>query len=257
MTKQRNDSWASFLCRFREAFYLLLSRAFSREPDKEMLKNTQQVATALFDAWELMELPAPDIQEGKQLLERFFKDLSQKDTTEVIQELAREYASLFLGVGPKSVSLCESVYRSKLGLLCQSTLFEVQEAYREIGMAKNDEYREPDDHIAVELSYMARLCAMTREATEQKQTEGMQAIRYLALQKRFLEGHLLQWVPRLSQDLIGATSGGFYRAMAHLLRGFVGIDNTLIESMQEKVKETPRKATGRTSTTKKQPSTHQ
>ena len=233
MTRKGTDALSDGLGRFRAAFYLLLSRAFSREPDWETLNGVEQVSGGLMEAWELMEIPSdPDVQAGKILLRTFFSGLRQSNLDGVIEQLAREYASLFLGVGPKTVSLCESVYRSASGLLYQSPLLEVQQSYRETGMAKSDRYHEPDDHIAVELSYMARLCEMTQEAAR---AEREQALRYLRLQQAFLEAHLLRWIPLFSQHLIAAASSGFYRAMAHLLKGYIGIDSGLIDSMTQEL----------------------
>jgi len=257
MKKGNDTSSTALLGQFREAFYLLLSRAFSREPDQEMLKSAEQVSRGLLDAWELMELPSdPDVQAGKTLLETFFSELPQRNADELIEQLARQYAALFLGVGPKTVSLCESVYRSKFGLLYQSTLFDVQQSYREIGMAKSDQYREPDDHIAVELSYMARLCNMTRGAASAGRAGRAQALQHLRLQQAFLKGHLLQWVPRFSQDLIVTAPPGFYRAFAHLLKGYIGIDGRLIDSMIQELNDTPRSKRSKKKVSSDRPATH-
>jgi TorA maturation chaperone TorD len=69
---------------------------------------------------------------------------------------------------------------------------------------------------------------MTQEAAD---VESERALRYFGLQQDFLDAHLLQWVPLFSQRLIAAAPSGFYRAMAHLLKSYVGIDNRLIEEM--------------------------
>ena len=58
-------------------------------------------------------------------------------------------------------------------------------------MAKNDQYHEPDNHIAVELMYMAKLCEMTGEEVKSDKERNL---RYLGLQREFLETHLSQWV---------------------------------------------------------------
>ena len=242
-TDASSDVSCDVLGRFRAAFYLLLSRAFSREPDWETLNRVKQVSDGLMEAWELMEMPPdPDVQAGKTLLKTFFSTLLQRDIDGVIEQLAREYASLFLGVGPKTVSPCESVYRSTSGLLNQSALFEVQQSYHEIGMTKSDQYHEPDDHIAVELSYMARLCEMILESAR---TEREQALHCLGLQRKFLETHLTRWVPVLSERLIASTTSDFYRAIAHLLKGYIGIDSSLIDSMNQELNYKSKSRKGR------------
>lgn len=214
---------------------MLLSRAFSRELDQDTVKGMEQVSKSLMEIWEILQIPSsPDVQAGKTLLESFFAELGQESADEEVERLAAEYASLFLGVGSKTVSPCESVYRSNSGMLYQSALFEVQQIYSEVGMAKSDQYGEPDDHIAVELMYMARLCEMTQEADK---TEAGQAHRYLSLQQKFLQDHLLPWVLHFSQDLIDAAPPGFYKAVAYLLKGYTQIDSSMIELMVQELNQ--------------------
>ena len=206
MTRKGTDSLTVVLRRFRGAFYLFLSRAFSRELDRDTLKGMEQVSATLMEAWELMEMPSdPDVQAGKTFLKEFFPGFRQHPDG-MVRDLATEYASLFLGVGPKTVSPCESVYRSSSALLYQSTLFEVRRLYHEIGMAKNDQYHEPDDHIAVELMYMAKLCEMTGEAWEIAQRKDPPLSRPPA---EFLKTHLPQWVSVFSQNLIAPRARHF------------------------------------------------
>jgi putative dimethyl sulfoxide reductase chaperone len=220
------------LNRFRATFYLLLARSFSRELDGEALSGLGKVSAALIEAADLLvDPPQPDFQTGRELLRTFFGGVREDDPG-VIEELSRCYASLFLGVGPATVSPCESSYRGESPLLFQSAHFEVQQAYREIGLAKNQSFREPEDHIAVELSYMARLSELMQEATE---GESERSGHYLKMQRDFLENHLMQWVPVFTRDLLDATRSPFYRAMAHLLKGYIHIDTGLIRSMMEEL----------------------
>ncbi len=260
MTRKGTAAPSDILCDvlgpFRAAFYLLLSRAFSREPNQKMLNGAEHVSAGLMDAWKLMGLPSdPDVEASKALLKTFFSELRQGDLEEAIEQLARDYASLFLGVGPKTVSLCESVYRSASGLVYQSSLFEVQQSYCETGMTKSDQYHEPEDHIAVELSYMARLCELTQEAVKAGRE---QALNYLRLQRLFLEDHLVRWIPLFSQQLIAASPPGFYRAMAHLLKGYIGIDSRLVDSMTQELNlnHKPKTGKGRKKVSSKRPTTH-
>lgn len=247
MTMTVSDNLATTLYQFRGAFYMLLSRAFSRELDQDAVKGMEQVSKSLMEIWEILRIPSnPDVQAGKTLLESFFAELGQESADEEVERLAAEYASLFLGVGSKTVSPCESVYRSNSGMLYQSALFEVQRVYSESGMAKNDQYSESDDHISVELMYMAGLCEMTQEAGK---TDKRQALQCLGLQQKFLQDHLLQWVPRFSHDLIDTAPPGFYRAMAYLLKGYTQIDSSLIELTVQELNQKQIVKKGRKKTT--------
>lgn len=220
---------AADLNQFRASFYLLLSKSFSRELDRDTLKSIDKALEALIEAFDLLEIPPEEnFQTGKKILRAFFEQTRHEDDTDVIAELARCYASLFLGVGSRTVSPCESIYRGEARRLFQSSHFEAQQAYREIGMAKSEGYHEPDDHIAVELGYMARLCELTQEAVEVSRER---QAHYLTLQKEFLEKHLLSWIPDFSRDLLESTQSPLYQGMAHLLNGYIKADNQLIKSM--------------------------
>ena len=228
MTEESNAT-AAVLNQLRASFYLLFSRSFSRELDRDTLKSMDKASETLIEAFDLLEISLEkDFQTGRKLLRTFFEQIRHEDEKGVITDLARCYASLFLGVGSKTVSPCESIYRSDARRLFQSSHFEVQRAYQEIGMIKNEQYREPDDHIAVELSYMARLCGLTQEALGESPER---SAHYLRLQRDFMEKHLLPWVPDFSRHLLEATDSPFYRAMAYLLNGYIKADNQLIESM--------------------------
>jgi TorA maturation chaperone TorD len=241
--KEKTEAPEAVLSQFRAAFYLLLSRGFSRELDRNALTGLDQISGTLAEAWAVMALFSdPDLEMGQALLSAFFAGIRHSDQGPVVEDLAREYASLFLGVGEKTISPFESVYRSGSGQIFQSAHFEVQQAYQLIGMARNDRFREPDDHIAVELSYMARLCEMSREVPS---SDRKRALHYLGLQRDFLDKHLVQWVPAFAGDLVDATRSDFYRAIGFLLRGYTRIDQRLIEMMMQEFYTSPESKEGR------------
>jgi putative dimethyl sulfoxide reductase chaperone len=229
MANEENTDAVAALSHFRATFYLLLSRAFSKELNRDALSGMDRILDDLMEVSDLMEIPQEeDIQTGASLLDDYFDQIRNGDDAKALRDLAMDYASLFLGIGQRTISPCESVYRSAAGLLFQTAQLEVRKAYEKIGMAKSDEFHEPDDHLALELTFMAELCKMTQEAIE-KDTE--RAGYYLGLQRDFLEMHLLPWIPDFSEDLMDAARTPFYRAMAYLLRGGIRVDNQLIERM--------------------------
>jgi TorA maturation chaperone TorD len=205
--------------RFREVLYLFLSRSFSREADASLLRHIRPILEALSA---LNEAP---LSQGKRLLEGFLEEMGKRAEQIVLRDLAGEYASLFLGVGPETVSLCESAYRHERGLLFQDSYFQTLEEYRKAGLMKRQDFTEPEDHLAVELAFMAGLCRQSVSADHEE------AIRSYALQKSFLHGHLLPWVPRFAEGLLKLRSSGFYGAAAHLLRGVLETDRSWIDEL--------------------------
>ena len=153
----------------------------------------------------------------------------------LLKGLAVEYASLFLGVGPKHVYLAESVYLSEEHMLYQAPYHEILRVYKSLGFAKDEDFREPDDHVAVEFQFMAMLCHWTAQNMEKHEIEN--ALTYLNLQREFLEDHLTKWVPQLCNKLDDATTRGFYKALAHLTLGFIKMDNEIPNHIAGVLKE--------------------
>jgi TorA maturation chaperone TorD len=222
---------------FREMLYLFLSRAFSKEADEALLWNASEILNSLEDLSDLPEISQEEnIQSGKNLLRGFFKEIEGKEQEKVLTDLSREYAASFLGVGERTVALCESIYQYQSSSLFQESYFEVKERYKEIGMEKSDDFKDPDDHLSVELALMAHLCRLTINASGNNSGK---LLYYLKSQEEFLKQHLIQWVPELSEGLKETTHSTFYRSMAHLVDGFIKMDGVLIDSLIEEAKSLP------------------
>jgi TorA maturation chaperone TorD len=206
----------------RKRFYLSLSRTFMREVDKDFLQDLLENLRSLKDLLDLMHISQDkDIQKGRYLVTCFIQEIRHTKEDIILRDLARDYAALFLGVGLATVALCESVYQSYSGLLFQDSYFQVKERYQDIGLTKNGDYPEPEDHLSVELAYMANLCQLSIDSIERRTGEHPF---YHRLQKDFLEKHLMRWVPEFSKTLIETSNSTFYRAMTYLLRGYIKAD---------------------------------
>ena len=231
MNRPRNQeaiTGVSRLHKFREGFYLLLSRAFLKEADGAFLRDVSNFLISLQHCSELTEISRDgDIRQGKALLANLVDGETQEQDT-FLQDLARDYASLFLGVGRKTVPICESFYRSRNGLLFQEPYFEVKRRYQEIGQAGDADFTEPADHLSVELGHMGNLCRLMVEAIE-KSSEGVSF--YLRSQKGFLTTHLRAWVPEFCTRLIETRRPTFYIGMTYLLRGYILGDERLLDAI--------------------------
>jgi TorA maturation chaperone TorD len=213
--------------RFREMFYLFLSRSFSREVDTPFLQNARIILKSL------KHLKEDPLVRGKQLLEDFFQKTKQTKEETILKDLAEQYASLFLGVGPENVSLCESAYLSERGLLFQDSYFEIMEEYRKVGLTKRENFHEPEDHLAVELAFMANLCRWSISTIQKGEKEGTEQS-YL-LQRTFLNQHLNPWVRHFTKGLLDLSPSGYYGAMAHLLKGYLEVDRNWIDELLSEI----------------------
>ena len=124
-----------------------------------------------------------DIQGGK-VIEPFIQGLErwlEKDAAD--QNLQVEYAHLFLL--PVGVKPYESTYRSKEKLLMQESWVKVKSFYKECGLKLDQSYNHPEDHAAIELSFMAHLTGSGARKT----------------QRDFFLQHINPWIPHFFEDL--------------------------------------------------------
>ena len=212
---------------FREMFYLFLSRSFSREVDEPFLQSLFEVSNSLQDS--LRGVEETNLARGKKLLKSFCNEVRGADKEAVIGDLARQYAFLFLGVGSENVALCESAYRNEGGLLFQNAYFNILEKYREVGLGKREDFPEPEDHLSLELAYMAHLSHRIISSIETGKEE--EAGKYYQYQGSFLKDHLLSWIPQFAKSLSEISPSPFYKALAYLLEGYIKIDFELLDSL--------------------------
>ena len=189
----------------RRSGYVFLSQVYAREVTLDFLRKLRD---------------AP--QGVDRMLKEFTERLKGSDLREVELELATEYAALFLNVGKYPVFLFESVYTSKEKLLMQEARDEVLSEYRKEGLDKIEGFKEPEDHIAIELEFMSYLCQKTIDSIKNSDSETTLA--YLNKQKDFLEKHLMVWVPAFCIDLEQATKSDFYQGIAKLTKNFMEVE---------------------------------
>ncbi len=147
-----------------------------------------------------------------------------------ISDLQQEFQELFLVPLGRYVTPYEAVYRDERvvgearvrGLLMGPSTLAVISEYREGGAHVPPDCVELPDHIGVELSFMAFLCAREQEAWQEgDQTRARQT---LERERHFLEGHLLQWVPALSRRIAENATSDFYRGIGLLTEEFIRAD---------------------------------
>ena len=116
-------------------------------------------------------------------------------------DAAADCAALLWGMSAYSVHPYESVYRDPAGVMMQDARDAVVAAYRAAGvqpraLAGNI----PEDHLGIELAFMGSLCE--RETEGLVRGDARQAEETRAVQRAFLEEHLLTWMPTLCADLM-------------------------------------------------------
>lgn len=165
--------------------YRFLSRSFYQPPTLSWMLAL--VDERLFESW-----PVPVTSEttpGLTLLREYCEGWEPSG----LQELEWDFNRLFVGPGKMLAPPWESVHRSSDGLTFQRCTLEVRGVYEEFGLQAPELHREPDDHLALELAFVAHLSELAVSAAEQ----GDQALvdRCFGAQRRFLEDHAMAWMP--------------------------------------------------------------
>ena len=160
----------------------------------------------------------PDVMAGLTLLEKWseaFRQAGQSDA--VLQELQVDYTNLFTGMRKIPVAPWESVYFSEERLVFQEQTMDVRAWYRRFGLEVINLKKEPDDHIGLELIFVAHLARLGLAALEAGAAAEFEQL--LAAQRDFLAKHLFLWAPLWCEQISEYARTDFYRGLALVIRG--------------------------------------
>lgn len=207
----------------RENLYRLLSRLYDLEVDAPLLAALKGLRFP-------QDCGDPQLEEGYRLLEQYVQSHDQT----CLDDLAVDYAGVFLAAGVAQGLAAfpyESVYTNKKRLVGQQARGSAAVAYAAKGFALGTAtYKIPEDHVAVELEFMARLC---REAA----AEGADLAACLAEQRAFFEAHLQNWMPAFCRDVEKYAATGFYKGLAKITGGFLNLEKELFQGADSMLEE--------------------
>ena len=118
---------------------------------------------------------------------------------------------------------------SKFTFQRSQQLADVSGFYTAFGLQPSSRHPERQDHIVLELEFMAFLLGLERRAAESDEmASGERMAVCRDAQERFLEQHLAWWVPTFSKLLSMADPEGYYGALARFLAAFVPAERALL-----------------------------
>ncbi|WP_374243504.1 molecular chaperone [Zoogloea sp.] len=121
------------------------------------------------------------------------------DRPSLEDDLAADYAGIYLTHALRA-SPCESVWLDDEKLMMQGPSFAVRDRYRAHGLMAANWRRMADDHVSNELAFLAYLLSRGEEQEA----------------CRFIEEHLLLWLPAFAERVTARASTRFYAALAAL-----------------------------------------
>ena len=181
----------------RAEMYGLLATLFYQPPDEELLAQLQAAVTE-----------APH-QGG--FLEEPWRDLVAQARSMTAAQIAQEYNALFGGVGKPEVYLYGSHYLS--GFLNEKPLVQLRDDLTALGLARDANMPETEDHVAYLFEVMRYLIAGDEVA-----------VCNLTQQSGFFSRHLQPWVSRLCQTIAVHPRAAFYARLAGLSEAFASVE---------------------------------
>ena len=207
--------------------YSLMHKVFGGEPDTELLEILTSDSTC--EAYELLSETENDVmaRAGK-----FLRELRQDiQNPEFLDRAKNEYTVLFIGPAKLVAPPWESVYRNKQEMLFQESTLAVREFYRKFNMLPEGYPRIPDDGLALELHFMAKLAQKSLDALREDKLDWLKY--YLNGQNIFLANHLLVWIPMFLERMTKAPSDYLYPQMCLILDDFLKKDKKVVEELLE------------------------
>lgn len=211
MTDINKNTELSSIAQSRAGVYHLISNFFLKEVSPEFLETLRNKEL-------LHSLGEIGVDFGKVL-----SNIS--DETKFLDELATEYAALFIIAG--GIPPYESV-RLK-GMLCQEPEAKVRAFYKRCGLTIKDDNKIFSDHIGMELEFMAYLSGKEAEAWGKGDEKSASA--WNNLQKEFFAEHLDKWAFAFLKDMEICAFHPFYKEVNKLTKGFLEVEKQdLIDS---------------------------
>lgn len=226
---EETRSGLAALMESRANVYRLISRCFRSEVDEALARDIAERFSFESDDAALAEALAA------------IKRAAAAATSDerALELLAVTFDRVFFGMGPLTARHAfpyESVYTSDRGIMMQEAYAAMTRTLREQALAKDASFTEPEDHLAVELAFMATLAdravAFLGAGDEAGDAAATETVRQSLA---FAQNHLLNWIGRFCAELVlAATPDGeedFYVTLARFTARFVEGDAELLEEM--------------------------
>jgi len=165
--------------------------------------------------------------EGIVLLSKFFRENSGSNLEQLTKRLKEEFYRLFIGPGPLVAPPYESVYLGKEKIIFDIQTLQIRDCYRAWGLEVEKKYKEPDDHIGIELQFMAYLIEQAISLANQPD----KFLENLLDQQFFLSQHILAFGPQFFQRVIDKSLEDFYRGLSFLAYGFIYEDQSYLAQL--------------------------
>ncbi len=174
--------------------YSLLGALLGRPPTEEILGLLRQIE--------------PDSGTDRRDMASAWACLKLAGERAKVGPLNDEYHDLFIGIGRGEVVPYGSWYMT--GFLMDRPLAVLRGDLAELGFERQDDVKEPEDHVAALCEIMAMLISSEEHD--------------IAVQRRFFQAHIEPWGKNFFQDLQNAKTARFYKAVGQFGEQFIDFE---------------------------------
>ncbi len=125
---------------------------------------------------------------------------------ESFNKVEEEYVALFT-VNPIAPPY-ESYYQDPEGFVRSWIGIHLESEYAEAGLNISSSFKEPPDHVAIELEFMAFLCSLEAKAHETCNENDIKTS--VERQSKFLNSHLGKWYSQFAQAVMDSPAKSLY-----------------------------------------------
>ncbi|CAH1589848.1 Putative formate dehydrogenase-specific chaperone [Vibrio owensii] len=173
----------------RTEIYLVLSALFRSAPSEEMIEF----------------LTSLEVEPSESAMQKAWIALQQAAKDSNREALEDEYQDLFIGIGRGEVMPFGSWHLT--GAMMEKPLAEIRHDLELLGFERDENVKEPEDHIAA-------LCEVMSMLTGEEED----------LQQAVFNKHIAPWFNSFTQQLENAESANFYKPAAQLCEAFLTLE---------------------------------
>ncbi|NIY90473.1 TorD/DmsD family molecular chaperone [Vibrio campbellii] len=173
----------------RTEIYLVLSALFRSAPSEEMIEF----------------LTSLEVEPSESAMQKAWIALQQAAKDSNREALEDEYQDLFIGIGRGEVIPFGSWHMT--GAMMEKPLAEIRHDLELLGFERDENVKEPEDHIAA-------LCEVMSMLTGEEED----------LQQAVFNKHIAPWFNSFTQQLENAQSANFYKPAAQLCEAFLTLE---------------------------------
>ena len=173
----------------RTEIYLVLSALFRSAPSEEMIEF----------------LTSLEVEPSESAMQKAWIALQQAAKDSNREALEDEYQDLFIGIGRGEVMPFGSWHMT--GAMMEKPLAEIRHDLELLGFERDENVKEPEDHIAA-------LCEVMSMLTGEEED----------LQQAVFNKHIAPWFNSFTQQLENAESANFYKPAAQLCEAFLTLE---------------------------------